>query len=60
MLQPAVSHASFEIIHEVISKIPVGLHGENASKVFFVRRKITVTCRGTGVWQLILGADDDS
>ena len=43
MLQPAVSHASFEIIHEVISKIPVGLQGENASKVFFVRRKITVT-----------------
>ena len=43
MLQPAVSHASFEIIREVISKIPVGLQGENASKVFFVRRKITVT-----------------
>jgi hypothetical protein len=34
MLQPAVSHASFEIIREVISKIPVGLQGENASKVF--------------------------
>ena len=43
MLQPAVSHASFEIIREVISKIPVGLQGENASKVFFVRRKIIVT-----------------
>jgi len=43
MLQPAVSHASFEIIREVIPKIPVGLQGENASKVFFVRRKITVT-----------------
>ena len=43
MLQPAVSHASFEIIREVISKIPVGLdlQGENASKVFFCPSSMT-------------------